>query len=125
MPTSSPMPVVMAGLLVCRSNSYRSNIVAGVSTSDAGTHGYIEAWNEVLAVSLSAVNGSSGARWQHPRIIGTTGEISHTRPSDYTHYGDTTKVTGELKLIAQSWLIRTWINPGLRLEVRQSLAHAH
>ncbi|CAB0876857.1 hypothetical protein FRC0406_00332 [Corynebacterium diphtheriae] len=37
-------------------------------------------------MSLSAVIERSGSQWQHPRIMKTTGQISHTGTSDYPDY---------------------------------------
>ncbi len=51
-----------------------------------------------LAVSLSAVIESPGTRRQHPRIMETTGQVSHTGPATIPIIGDTHKVTGEGRL---------------------------
>ncbi|CAB0627633.1 hypothetical protein CIP107570_00155 [Corynebacterium diphtheriae] len=48
-------------------------------------------------MSLSAVIERSGSLWQHPRIMKTTGRMSHTGPVTIPIIGDTHKVTGPAK----------------------------
>ncbi|MBL4943511.1 hypothetical protein CpMRi49_01570 [Corynebacterium ulcerans] len=78
--------VTPATLRLLETIEYVRVLVVGVMTFVASTHAYEEVWRDVPAVSPLVVIECPGSRWQHPRIMETTGQISHTGASEYPHY---------------------------------------